>query len=83
MFFAGCDIDLHDVAIGVIVGRVPGRVARRIVGERRDAIEHRAFDVGEMPDVAATGVKHAEVTDDARIAEGADKIAGARIDEGA
>ena len=75
------DINLHDVAIGVIVGRVPSGVGGGIVSERRDAVEHRALDVCQMANVATGAREHAEVPDDARIAERADQIATAWIDE--
>jgi hypothetical protein len=80
---AGGDVELDNVAIGVIVFREPRRLALRIVGKRGDAIEHLALDIGQMPDRAGARRQHADMADHARIAEGADQVAGMRVDEGA
>ena len=46
--FARVDIDRKNVAIGVIILGIEGRPAVGIVSQRRDAVEHRSFDVRQL-----------------------------------
>ena len=66
---SGFDVDFNDIAIGVVVRRVPGCIACRVVGQRRDLVEHLAFDFGELTNFAVCKSQFAKVANDARIAE--------------
>ena len=78
---AGIDIDLHQVAHGVVVGGEEGEAVVGIEGERRRAIEHRAFEVGQLVNAAILQRDRSDIGELADIAETGDQPVVFRVVE--
>ncbi len=80
---AAGQVDLHQVAEIVVVGGVVDLALQRVVGERGDAVERRALEVGELADAAVLERDHADIRDHAWGAEAGDQAVGLGIVEAA
>ena len=78
---AGVDVNLDDVAEGVIVGRVISFAGIGIVGEAGHLVEHHPLDFGELGQRPGGKVHPPEEANRAGIAEGGDQAVGLGIDE--
>ena len=67
---ASLDVDRHQIAQCEVVVGIESRSTRRIVGKRRHAVQHRAFDVGESLFGTVARIQRANVLDEPRIAKG-------------